>query len=118
MEKLLMLPVPATTAMPQECEEVQKKNCHPNPVPLKKSRRVLFEPLASDGEQETEGKWAHNGSDGVAESKLLTVIGEGVDHSIVFAHGEVFTLQCMAKLRLILMNQLFFHLAHLSEMMQ
>ncbi|KAJ6661289.1 hypothetical protein lerEdw1_015426 [Lerista edwardsae] len=54
MEKLLMLPVPATTAMPQECEEVQKKTCQPNPVQLKKSRRALFEPLASDGEQETE----------------------------------------------------------------
>ncbi|XP_066480080.1 uncharacterized protein [Tiliqua scincoides] len=54
MEKLLHLPVPATTATQQECEEVLKKTCQPNPVQLKKTRRVLFEPLASDGEQETE----------------------------------------------------------------
>lgn len=57
-EKLLLHSVPATTATQQECEEVQKKTSQPNPVQPKKSRRVLFEPLASDKEQETEGKQA------------------------------------------------------------
>ncbi|XP_053154596.1 uncharacterized protein LOC128345924 isoform X2 [Hemicordylus capensis] len=54
LEKLPMLPVPSASATPEEYEEARKKTCLPNPVQPKKSRRVLFEPLATDGQQEAE----------------------------------------------------------------
>ncbi|XP_061467818.1 probable serine/threonine-protein kinase DDB_G0272254 isoform X3 [Rhineura floridana] len=54
LETLLMFPAPETTATVTECEETRKKTCTPNPIHLKKTRRVLFELLASNGQQESE----------------------------------------------------------------
>ncbi|KAL8169119.1 UNVERIFIED_CONTAM: hypothetical protein K2H54_038180 [Gekko kuhli] len=49
LETLLMLPAPETTSIQQECEEAKQNTCQPSPVPLRKTRRVLFEPSAAKG---------------------------------------------------------------------
>lgn len=62
LDSLLMIPAPETTAIQQEreedneCEEVKQKTCHPISVPLRKTRRVLFESSATKGLEEVEGK--------------------------------------------------------------
>lgn len=62
LETLLMLPAPETIAIQQECEEAEEcedlkqKTCQPSPVPLRKTRRVLFEPSAAKRQEEVEGK--------------------------------------------------------------
>ncbi|XP_034963932.1 uncharacterized protein LOC118081536 [Zootoca vivipara] len=53
METLLMLPAPETTAAPVDCEEARNKTCTSNSARLK-TRRVLFELLASNRQQESE----------------------------------------------------------------
>lgn len=54
-EKRLMFPSAEPAATEQECEQAVKNVLQPSPVQLKKSRRVLFEPLASNKPQEMEG---------------------------------------------------------------
>ncbi|XP_060118729.1 uncharacterized protein LOC132589944 isoform X2 [Heteronotia binoei] len=65
----LMLPASEITAIQQkceedkECEEAKQITCQPSPVPLRKTRRVLFESSAIKGQEEVEAcpspRWCH-----------------------------------------------------------
>uniref|UniRef100_A0ACB8G5K3 Uncharacterized protein n=1 Tax=Sphaerodactylus townsendi TaxID=933632 RepID=A0ACB8G5K3_9SAUR len=58
--KLSMLSAPETAATKQECEETnsceeaKKKTCQPSPVPVRRTRRVLFKLSATNGQEEGE----------------------------------------------------------------